>query len=47
MIEELESKKVPYQLLADGAVIKVPSDQVTKLRVSLAQWKHKYIVDIM
>ncbi len=37
VIEELESKKVPYQLLADGAVIKVPSDQVTKLRVSLAQ----------
>jgi len=37
VIEELETKKIPYQLIGDGAVVKVPSDQVARLRVSLAQ----------
>jgi flagellar M-ring protein FliF len=37
VIEELETKKIPYQLIGDGAVVKVPSDQVARLRVTLAQ----------
>jgi flagellar M-ring protein FliF len=37
IIQELESKKVAYQMLSDGTTIKVRSDQVTKVRVSLAQ----------
>lgn len=37
VIEELETKNIPYQLLADGAVIKVPKEYVAKLRINLAQ----------
>lgn len=37
VVQELENKKVPYQLSANGAVIKVPKEQVAKVRVSLAQ----------
>jgi flagellar M-ring protein FliF len=37
IVQELESKKIPYELLADGSMIKVPSDQVLRLRVSMAQ----------
>ena len=37
VVQELENKKVPFQLFSNGTVIKVPRDQVTKVRVSLAQ----------
>ena len=37
IIQELESKNIPYQLLDDGHTIKVPRDQVVKARVNLAQ----------
>ncbi|WP_316354669.1 flagellar basal-body MS-ring/collar protein FliF [Candidatus Trichorickettsia mobilis] len=37
IVQELESKNVPYQLLDDGRTIKVPRDQVVKARVNLAQ----------
>lgn len=37
VIQELESKKIPYQLTSNGSAIKVPEDQVVKLRVNLAQ----------
>ena len=37
IIQELESKKIVYQMLTDGSTIKVRSDQVAKVTVSLAQ----------
>lgn len=37
VVQELENKKVPYQLLSNGTVIKVPKDQVAKARINLAQ----------
>jgi flagellar M-ring protein FliF len=37
IVQELENKKVAYQTLNDGATIKVRSDEVTKVRMSLAQ----------
>ncbi len=37
IIQELENKKIAYQLHSNGTVIKVPSDQVSRIRVSLAQ----------
>lgn len=37
IVEELETRKIPYELSNGGSVIKVPNDQVLKLRVSLAK----------
>ncbi len=37
IVQELESKKIPYELASGGAVVKVPEDQVLRLRVSMAQ----------
>lgn len=36
VIEELESKQVPYRLTNDGKNIEVPKDQVHKLRIQMA-----------
>jgi flagellar M-ring protein FliF len=37
IIQELDSKNVKYELLAGGTVIKVPSDLVLRLRMSMAE----------
>jgi len=37
IVQELENKKIIYQVLSDGSTVKVRSDQVSKVRVSLAQ----------
>ncbi len=37
IVHELDIKKIPYELLADGAVIKVPENQVLRVRMSMAQ----------
>ena len=37
IVQELEAKSIPYELRANGTQILVPSDQVDKLRLSLAQ----------
>jgi flagellar M-ring protein FliF len=37
VIQELEAKKLNFQVLADGAIIKVPESQLLKARVVLAQ----------
>lgn len=37
IMQELESRKIPYQLLASNTVIKVPKDQVAAIRLSLAE----------
>lgn len=37
IIQELENKNVNYNVSNDGSLIKVPKDQVTKLRMTLAQ----------
>jgi flagellar M-ring protein FliF len=37
VIQELEAKKISFQILADGAIVKVPENQLLKARVSLAQ----------
>lgn len=35
--QELEGRRIPYELTGGGTIIKVPEDQVLKLRVTLAQ----------
>lgn len=37
IVQELELKKIPYELLADGAMIKVPSDVMLRTRLSMAE----------
>lgn len=37
VVEELESRNVPYELTSGGTAIKVPEDQVLKLRVAIAE----------
>jgi flagellar M-ring protein FliF len=37
MVQELETQQVPYELRANGTQILVPSDQVDRLRLKLAQ----------
>lgn len=37
IIEELESRNISYELLSGGSTIKVPEDQVLKLRVNMAE----------
>ncbi len=37
VVKELERAGVPYELKFDGTVVQVPSDQVAKLRMSLAE----------
>lgn len=37
VIQELEAKKIPYQLSANGAVVSVSEEYVVKTRVALAQ----------
>lgn len=37
VVQELESKNIPYQLASNGSVIKVSADQVTRTRVVLAE----------
>jgi flagellar M-ring protein FliF len=37
IVQELESRNVPYELSGGGTVVKVPSEQVLKLRVSMAK----------
>lgn len=37
IIKELEARKIPYELRANGAEVFVPSDQVLKLRVQMAE----------
>lgn len=36
IVEQLRTRGVPYQLGGDGAVIRVPADQVSELRIDLA-----------
>jgi len=37
IIKELDARKIPYELRANGAEVFVPSDQVLKLRVQMAE----------
>jgi flagellar M-ring protein FliF len=37
VVQELDTRNVPYELSAGGTVIKVPSDQVLKIRVAMAK----------
>ncbi len=37
VVQKLDAMNIPYQLRADGAQILVPSDQVAKLRMSMAE----------
>lgn len=37
VIAELENKKVPYDVVGDGSIIKVPRAQLNQLRIALAQ----------
>lgn len=37
IVQEIEGRDIPYELAAGGTTIKVPKEQVLKLRVSLAQ----------
>lgn len=36
ILEQLKSKKVPYKIVGDGSVIKVPEDRIPELRIELA-----------
>jgi flagellar M-ring protein FliF len=37
ILQELDSKNIPYQILNDGSAIKVPRHEVSEIRVALAQ----------
>src|SRR4026208_709780 len=37
IIKDLERQAVPYQIKSDGAIIMVPKDKVTRLRMTLAE----------
>lgn len=37
IIQELDSKNVPYEIIAGGSLIKVPEDKVLRLRMEFAQ----------
>lgn len=37
IVEELESKKIPYELGGDGSIIKIPADMILRTRMSMAQ----------
>lgn len=37
ILKELDARKIPYELRANGAEVYVPSDQVLKLRVQMAE----------
>ena len=37
IIKDLERQAVPYQIKADGAIVMVPKDKVTRLRMKLAE----------
>lgn len=36
ILEQLKSKKVPYKIVSDGSVIKVPENKIAELRIELA-----------
>ncbi|MES2214662.1 MAG: flagellar basal-body MS-ring/collar protein FliF, partial [Pseudomonadota bacterium] len=36
IVQELDIKKIPYELVADGSAIKVPEDQVLRIRMNMA-----------
>lgn len=37
IVEQLETQKVPYEIMANGTQVLVPADQVLRLRMSMAQ----------
>lgn len=37
IIQELDNKNIPYEIVAGGTVIKVPEDKVLRLRMSMAE----------